>query len=56
MGTNFLGEICWGPVFTWGLMIRSCQGQGSFENTFFSTLKIVNLKIFVNHKGIHSSR
>ena len=39
-----------------GLMIRSCQGQVSFTNTFSSYLKTVNLKIFANHKGIYTWR
>ena len=42
---------------TWGineLMIRSCQGQVSFTNSFFSNLKTVNLKIFASHDGIYT--
>ena len=31
------------------LMIRLCQGRGSFTNAFFSNLKTVNLKIFGSH-------
>ena len=30
------GIIYWGDVLHGGLMIRSCQGWGSFKNTFFS--------------------
>ena len=52
-GTNFLGggQIYWGTLLHEGLMIRSCQGQGSFTNAFSSNLKTVNLKIFANHEG-----
>ena len=28
-----------GGSFTWGIMIRSCQGWGSFTKAFYSNLK-----------------
>ena len=31
-----------------GLMIRSCQGWGSFINAFYRNLKTVNLNFFAN--------
>ena len=48
-GTNVFGQIYWGAVLRRGLMIRSCQGQGSFANALFSNLKTVNLKILAIH-------
>ena len=33
-------------------MIRSCQGWWSFTNAFFSNLKTVTLKVFVNYEGM----
>ena len=48
MGDKFLE----GAVLDEGLMIRSCQGWGSFTNAFSSNLKTVyNLNFFDNHKG-----
>ena len=47
-----LEQIYEGAVLHGGLMIRSCQGLGSFTNAFFSNLNSVNLKISPNRGGI----
>ena len=54
MGDKFLGQICGGTVLHGGLMIRSCQGQGSFTNAFLNNPKTVNLKNFANIEGIYT--
>ena len=58
MGDNFLRAIffCEGTVLYGGLMIKSCQGQRSFTNSFSSNLNTVNLKIFANHEVIYTWR
>ena len=43
-----------GTVLHGGLIIKSCQGQGSFTNVFSSNLKTVNLKVFAYHEGIYT--
>ena len=50
----YFEEIYEGAVLQGELIIRSCQGQGNLRNTFFSNLKIVNLKIFPNQEGIYT--
>ena len=46
--TNFFGNTCGRCYcFAWGLIIRSCQGYGGFENIFFSNLKTVHMEIFL---------
>ena len=42
-------KIYWGAVLHGPLMIRLCEGRGSFTNAFFSNLEIENLKLFANH-------
>ena len=52
MGDNFFWQIYWEkPVLYEGLMIRSCQREGSFTNAFSSNLKTVNLNFFPVMKG-----
>ena len=47
----FMGEIYGeGLLYMDELMIRSCQGRGSFINTFYNNLNTV--KLFPNHVGI----
>ena len=42
--TNLFGQIYGRVAVLYGeLMIRSCQGQESFTNTFSSNLKTVNM-------------
>ena len=54
MGDTFFAQIYWETVLHRGFMIRSCQGQESFTNTFSSNLKTVNFKILANHERIYS--
>ena len=50
MGDKFLGAVLYG-----GLMIRSCQGWGSFTNAFSSNLETVyNLEFFGNYEEIYN--
>ena len=50
-----MGDTFWGAVLHEGLMIRSCQGWGSFSNAFSSNLKTVyDLEVFGNHEGIYT--
>ena len=49
-----MGDKFWGAVLHVGLIIKSCQGWGSFTNAFFSNLKPVNFEIFGNHEGIYT--
>ena len=41
--------IYWAAVLHWGLMIRSCQGPGSFTNTFFNN----HFSFFQSWRDIH---
>ena len=54
MWVNFFWTNLLGAVLYRGLIMRSCQGLGSFTNAFSSNVKTVNLKIFVNHEGIYT--
>ena len=43
-----MGDKFWGAILLGGLMIRSCQGLGTFTNAFSSNLKTVyNLDFFL---------
>ena len=43
-----------GVVLHEGIVIRSCQRWRILTSVFYSNLKGVNLKTFVNHEGIYS--
>ena len=53
MGNKFWGQTYRVAVLHGGLIIISCQENGSFTDAFSSNLKILNLKIFPYHKDIH---
>ena len=48
--TNSFEQIYGEGFYTGELMIRSCRGEGRFP----SNLNTVNLKLFINHDGIHA--
>ena len=50
MNNNLWVNLWEVAVLHGGLMIRPCQEQGSLTNAFFSNLKTVNMKIFLQEK------
>ena len=55
-GVQFFRANLLGSVLHGELMVRSCQGQGSFTNSISKNLKTASLKMFANREDICTCR